>query len=97
MDEADRIFQGLEEGRGYDEVRTLPYAARFILLLIPRRHREHLIGDLDEEFSEIVLPQYGIRKARLWYWCQVLASIWPLFWAEMRRIAGLLVLWKGIR
>jgi hypothetical protein len=95
--EADRLIQCLEEGRGFGELRSVPHAARFILLLIPRRHREHLIGDLEEEFSSVVLPEYGLRKARLWYWSQVLTSIWPLFWAEVRRIAGIIVLWKSVR
>lgn len=74
-----------------------PSSARFLLLLIPQRHREHLIGDLDEEYATIVLPEYGLRKARLWYWCQVLTSLLPLLGAELKRLVGLVVLWKSVR
>src|SRR5437763_1135374 len=34
-----------------------PRPARFALLLIPKRNREHLIGDLDEEYRTVVLPE----------------------------------------
>src|SRR5947209_376105 len=33
----------------------------FALLLIPKRNREHVIGDLEEEYRTTVLPQYGSK------------------------------------
>jgi len=65
-----------------------PSAAKFMLLLVPRRDREHLVGDLEEEYRTIVLPEYGARAAKFWYWCQVLSSIAPLLWSQSKRIAG---------
>jgi len=53
---------------------TPPRLAQFILLLIPLRQREHLIGDLEEEFETIVVPKYGLKLARLYYAWQVLVE-----------------------
>ena len=74
-----------------------PKAAKFILLLVPRRHRENLIGDLEEEYTTILLPEYGVRKARTWYWWQVTISIGPLLWAQIKRAAVAAWLWKRVR
>jgi len=87
----------LESGRIPQESTNPPRWAKFLLLLVPRRYREHLIGDLEEEYSQIVLPEFGPRRARLWYWWQVLASLIPLVWAEAKRLAGLVVIWKSVR
>jgi hypothetical protein len=74
-----------------------PKAAKFMLLLVPRRHREHLIGDLEEEYIAIVLPEYGPRKAKLWYWWQVIFSVGPLLWAQVKRGVAIAWLWKRVR
>jgi DNA-binding CsgD family transcriptional regulator len=80
-----------------EEARRPPEFARFLLLLVPKKYRENLLGDLDEEFTTIVLPDYGARKARLWYWWQMIASIAPIVWAQVKRIAGLVLLWKAVK
>jgi len=74
-----------------------PTSAKFILLLIPRRYREHLVGDLEEEYNTIVLPEYGARKARNWYWWHVVISVGPLLWVHVRRAATIAWLWKRLR
>ena len=74
-----------------------PKAAKFILLLVPRRHREHLIGDLEEEYSTIVLPEYGTKKAQRWYWWHVAITVGPVMWAQIRRVAAMAWLWKHLR
>jgi hypothetical protein len=74
-----------------------PVSAQFLLLLLPKKYRENLVGDIDEEFSTVVLPRHGPRKARLWYWCQVIASIMPFVWAQIKRVAGLVLLWKAVK
>ena len=45
-----------------------PRFPKFLLLLIPKKNREYVIGDLEEEFQTILVPQYGYRIARCWYW-----------------------------
>ncbi len=45
-----------------------PWTARAGLLLFGHpRHREAVVGDLDEEFIEWVLPEAGRTEARAWY------------------------------
>ncbi len=44
-----------------------PRLAQFVLLLVPPGRREHVIGDLEEEFKTILIPRYGTRIAKLYY------------------------------
>ena len=53
-----------------------PASADFLLCLFLSRHnRRQLIGDLTEEFHEDVLPKFGVRAARIWYWKKALGAI----------------------
>src|ERR1041385_5074036 len=54
--------------------------AEIILLLLPKRNREHIIGDLEEEYRTIEK-----RFPRLWFWRQVLALVGGYWWAAIRR------------
>jgi hypothetical protein len=74
-----------------------PKVAKFILLLVPKHHRENLIGDLEEEYATILLPEFGVRKARTWYWWQVTLSVGPLLWAQFKRAAAFAWLWKRVQ
>jgi len=67
---------------------SAPSAAQFVLLLIPKRSREHLIGDLEEEYRSVVLPQYGRFWAGVWYWGQTLWAIGPYLWVGLKRVFG---------
>ncbi len=52
-----------------------PHLAKWILLRMSRYEDDFLfVGDLDEEFKEMC-QRAGFRKARSWYWVQVLRSI----------------------
>lgn len=78
-----RAREGTGEGGG---VRLLE---RMFLLTIPKRSREHLIGDLEEEYRTIVLPEYGRFRARLWYWRQMLWIAGPFIWNKLKRALAL--------
>lgn len=80
-----------------EPVSAPPKAATFILLLIPKRHREYLIGDMEEEYARIVLPQYGSARAKLWYWWHVVISIWPFLWVFVKRIVTIAAIWTRLR
>ena len=55
-----------------------PASAEYLLyLFLSQKDREGLLGDLAEEF-DLVVQRFGARKARLWYWVQVLRSLGPL-------------------
>jgi hypothetical protein len=49
-------------------------------LLIRRRDRETISGDLLEEYREHVLPTKGPRAAHLWYVRQIVSFVSPLAW-----------------
>lgn len=50
-------------------------AEKLLYLFLPKEQREHVPGDLEEEFTTIILPKFGPRFARFWYWWQVIRSI----------------------
>lgn len=60
-------------------------AEKLILLCTPPSQSQPLIGDLREEFSRFMLPQYGGRFARLWYWKQAFSSMPPLLQWRLTR------------
>ncbi|PYP89427.1 MAG: hypothetical protein DMG65_13770 [Candidatus Angelobacter sp. Gp1-AA117] len=76
--------------------RHVPRYAHFLLLLIPQKSREHLIGDLEEEYRAVVLPKYGSSLAALWYWMQTLWVIGPYILVGAKRAIGLEIIWKLI-
>jgi hypothetical protein len=73
-----------------------PRSAQFALLLIPKRNREHLIGDLEEEFRTIVLPQYGRFLAGCWYFEQAAIAMGCYAWPTIKKILGLSFILKLI-
>jgi len=82
-------FRFLWEERGHHEV---PCLGRVFLLFVSRRNREHIIGDLEEEYRTS-----NKRFPRLWYWGQVIALVASYRWAALRRLAGLDAIRKMIR
>ena len=53
-----------------------PNRACFLLdLLLAEADREVIPGDLEEEFTTVILPKYGARRACLWFWIQTLRTI----------------------
>ncbi|MFC1662532.1 ABC transporter permease, partial [Gemmatimonadota bacterium] len=53
-----------------------PRFADWVLKLLVRRGTAHdVIGDLHEEFFEFQLSELGSRRARAWYWRQVLGVL----------------------
>ena len=42
---------------------------------VPLEEREFLLGDLEEEFADVVWPARGPVRARLWYWRQALRCL----------------------
>lgn len=73
-----------------------PARATFLLLLLPLRHRDELIGDLLEKYRTVVLPKYGSRPAAFWYWTQVLFEVVSALWHTVQKVAGLDLLLRGL-
>lgn len=67
-----------------------PSRAEFILqLFLPMADRRAMIGDLAEEYCDYVVPKYGCKKAKLWYWTQVVKSFIPSLWMRFLKIAAI--------
>ena len=53
-----------------------PRLARALFLLLVRGSAaEHVLGDIEEEFHEEVLPRLGRQAARRWYWRNIVDSV----------------------
>jgi hypothetical protein len=64
-----------------------PKLAAYLLYLFLSKHdRENIPGDLAEEYETIILPEFGLRRATLWFWKQVFCSIWPVIAPRLKRI-----------
>jgi predicted permease len=50
-------------------------ARRLLAFVLPASHRDSVLGDLDEEFADHVVPGRGRRHARRWYCRQALGSL----------------------
>jgi hypothetical protein len=60
-----------------------PAIPSFVLeLIVPRRDRASLIGDLEEGYTQDLLPKYGQSAAAFWYWTRCMREVlfygWPL-------------------
>jgi hypothetical protein len=83
------VFGGAHRTRGQPQhSRT----ARFLLCcLLPKRLRDPIVGDLEEEFPGHV-SEFGLQGAQVIYWCRLVSAVASLLprslWAA---IAGWLV------
>ena len=69
-----------------DDVADPPQIGEKLLyLFLDKKSRESLPGDLQEEFETTIVPKFGVRYARFWYWWQVLRSIGPLLCKQIRK------------
>ena len=69
---------------------SVPKLGEFLLyLFLSKEQRESLPGDLEEEFITVIVPKFGLRQAKLWYWSQVLRSIGPLLTRQVVKLVSL--------
>ena len=70
-----------------------PKLAEFLMLLLPMKYREELVGCAEEEYWSRSLPRLGARRARVIFWAQMIHA-WLIFLARpFAGIAGLA--WVG--
>lgn len=64
----------LREAKGVED--SPPRNIQFLLyLFLSKKNRDHIAGDLEEEFHGVIVPKLGIRRARFWYRWQALRTI----------------------
>jgi hypothetical protein len=73
---------------------TPPKPAEYLLyLFLSKDNREAILGDLEEEFHEVE-AKFGMNKARIYYWVQVIKSIYPLLITTIKNVIKLVVISK---
>jgi len=74
-----------------------PFNAEYLLfLLLPTEERKVVIGDLVEEYSQI-LERFTKQRADLWFYKQVIGSLVPLLRRALLKIGALLWLGRILR
>ncbi len=70
-----------------------PEFARYLLWFLPKKTREPLLGDLEEDFHNMV-EEFGQRRAQFRYWSQVLFAFCPpIYWLFKRLVGGGFLSW----
>lgn len=70
-----------------------PPAPGFLLLLVPKKEREFLLGDLEEEYRTRALRD-GRSKALIWHWRQVGVCICSFAWRLLKKAADAGLIWR---
>jgi hypothetical protein len=65
---------------------STPRLAEYLLWYLPIENRDEIIGDLEEEY-QLLNQRHGRRKARVWYYSQVVFSFWPFAERKVRSLA----------
>ena len=74
-----------------------PINAEYILYLVLRKdERDVVIGDLIESYGHI-LRRFNKRRADLWFYKQVIASLIPLLYRQVLKIGALVWLGRILR
>ncbi len=53
----------------------LPKIPTLIARALPRHHRDHVLGDLAEDYLAYALPRFGPRRARVWLWIHLIKAV----------------------
>jgi hypothetical protein len=74
-----------------------PFNAEYLLhFFLRREERDEVIGDLIESYAHI-LRRFSKRRADIWFYKQVAASLWPLFRRAVMKLVGLVWLGRFLR
>jgi hypothetical protein len=86
-----------------DEQLTLPFEldvpmnGEFILhLLLSKEDQEVVMGDLIERYGQ-KRERFGEQRARVWFYCEVLRSVWPLLRRAIARAGALIAAAEWLR
>lgn len=79
------------------QVARPPFNAEYVLyLLLRKEERDSIIGDLIEEYSQI-LERFNKRRADVWFYKQVGGSLFPLLRRALFRVSALVWLGRILR
>ena len=87
-----RVFKTLPA-----EARTNPPRGAHLLMywMLPSKTREELIGDALEIYQEKMIPTFGLKAAKRWFWWEAMRSITAMLpWRMLKLLtSGWLVNW----
>jgi len=64
-----------------------PTIPSFILeLIVPSRDRATLIGDLEQGYTQDLLPKYGRAAAAFWYWVRCTNEVFFYGWPLLKKV-----------
>lgn len=86
---AQNLLRRMELRRKSPRIFRGPFLESIVFLLVPRESREHLIGDLEEEYRSEIVPSRTWFGARCWWWGQVFRVVAHYLWKRVRRVLGL--------
>jgi hypothetical protein len=79
---AQRLLIPVNPSRGWEKADDeLPLAGRLLTAILSDEDREHVIGDMSEEYQQFSLK----KQADLWLYKQVLKSVLPLAYKNLKR------------
>jgi len=74
-----------------------PLNAEYVLYLVLRREeRDEIVGDLIEAYGKVI-KRFDKRRADIWFYKQVLGSLFPLLRRQILRIGALVWLGRILR
>ena len=82
---SDSYYAAVEAGGNEPPI----FATALLYLILPKRERQTLPGDLLEEYETTIVPKFGATYARLWYWIQVLRSVKPMLGLRIVKLISL--------
>lgn len=75
----------------------LKVANRLLEFFIRDMNRDAIIGDLLEEYNVYILPNYGVRYAKFWYWWHAAASAFAILVYRISTFIAGRAAWLGHR
>lgn len=95
VEAAERIRSLIKSNASAVFTPSPPRAGEFLIgLFCTRGLREAIVGDLAEKFQERAAT--STRRARAWYWFQVVRSFGAFGWGWVRRLAELDAIFQRI-
>lgn len=74
-----QIFKNAKS-KEQEPLRPPKKAEKLLYLLLPKKHREEILGDLTEEYYQDIVPIHGAKFAKRWFWSQTIRSIISVSW-----------------
>jgi hypothetical protein len=69
------VIEGYPPSITVDNASVSKWGEIVLLFILPKRDRAVVPADIAEEFNTVIVPTMGLRRARVWYWKEVLLKM----------------------